>query len=223
VARPGADRRVGRVGRGPHLLRHRPLGADQRRRFNQLHRYPVQLRPAADHGAPPAPYDAIRDNHTDPAREAVHPQHVSDVLHGLALLRSYGLTDQSYILSGHSCGACLAFQAILQPPRHYGLDHLTDAPCPAAMLGLNGLYDLPALVHGLGGSHEHLRDDYERMLSHAFAADQRTWPAASPAHFDPADIAGRVADGTAPPLVVLDQSTEDSSCRSTSASGSRRG
>ena len=158
---------------------------------------------------PPAPYDAIKNNHTDPAREAVHPQHVSDVLHGLALLRSLGLTDQSYILSGHSCGACLAFQAILQPPRHYGLGYLPDAPCPAAMLGLDGLYDLPALVDGLGAAHERLRGDYETMLSRAFGADQRIWPAASPAHFDPAGIAGRVRNGKAPRLVVLDQSTED--------------
>jgi hypothetical protein len=29
----------------------------------------------------------------DPAREAIHPQHVSDLLHGLALLRSMGLTQ----------------------------------------------------------------------------------------------------------------------------------
>jgi hypothetical protein len=50
---------------------------------------------------PPLPYDAIKDNHTDLAREAVHPQHVSDVLRGLALLGSLGLTDGSYILSGH--------------------------------------------------------------------------------------------------------------------------
>jgi kynurenine formamidase len=92
---------------------------------------------------PSDPYDPIKDNHTDPAREAVHPQHVSDVLHGLALLGSLGLVDQSYILSGHSCGACLAFQAILQPPGHYGLGYLPDAPGPAALLGLNGLYDLP--------------------------------------------------------------------------------
>ena len=158
---------------------------------------------------PPVPYDAIKDNHTDPAREAVHPQHVSDVLHGLALLSSLGLTDQSYILSGHSCGACLAFQAILQPPRQYGLGYLPDAPGPAAMLGLDGLYDLPALVDGLGAAHERLRGDYETMLSRAFGADQRTWPAASPAHFDPAGIAGRVRSGKAPRLVVLDQSTED--------------
>jgi acetyl esterase/lipase len=158
---------------------------------------------------PTLPYNPIKDNHFDPAREAVHPQHVSDVLHGLARLGSFGLADQSYILSGHSAGACLAFQAILQPPRHYGLDYLPDAPCPAAILGLNGLYDLPALLTGLGPSHEHLRDDYDMFLSSAFGADTSTWPAASPACFDPADIAGRVRDGKAPRLVVLDQSAED--------------
>ena len=92
---------------------------------------------------PPVPYDAIKDNHTDLAREAVHPQHVSDALHGLALLGSLGLTSESYVRSGHSAGACLALQSVLQPP------------CPAALLGLNGLYDLPALAMAdrLGTSH----------------------------------------------------------------------
>ena len=157
---------------------------------------------------PVFPYAAIKDNHSDPARDAVHPQHVSDVLHGLDLLRSFGLTDQSYILSGHSCGACLAFQVILQPPQHYGLD-LPDAPCPGAVLGLNGLYDLPTLTDGLGASHEHVRDDYDRMLTNAFGADKRRWPGASPARFDPAEIAERVRAGKSPRLVVLDQTTED--------------
>jgi kynurenine formamidase len=158
---------------------------------------------------PPVPYDPIKDNHSDPAREAIHPQHVSDVLHGLARLRSFGLTDGSYVLSGHSCGACIAFQAILQAPRYYGLGHLPDAPCPAALLGLNGLYDLPGLVNGLGASHEHLRDDYEMLLSSAFGADQDKWPGASPARFEPEDVAGRARSGKAPRLVVLDQSAED--------------
>jgi kynurenine formamidase len=154
-------------------------------------------------------YDAIKDHHSDPAREAKHPQHVSDVLHGLDLLRSFGLTDQSYILSGHSCGATLAFQAILQPPQHYGLTNVPEPPAPAALLGLNGLYDLPALVNGLGESHNHLRDESEMLLSNAFGSDKDTWPAASRACFDPADIADRVQDGKAPRLLVLDQSTED--------------
>jgi kynurenine formamidase len=158
---------------------------------------------------PALPYDAIKGNHSDPAREAVHPQHVSDILHGFALLHSFGLTDQSYILSGHSAGACLALQATLQPPRHYGLDGVPEAPCPAAILGLNGLYDLLALVNALGASHEHLHDEYETFLSSAFGADKSKWPAASPACFDPAEIAERVREGKAPRLVVLDQSTED--------------
>ncbi|MEU9407488.1 hypothetical protein AB0E08_17665 [Streptomyces sp. NPDC048281] len=160
---------------------------------------------------PPVPYDAIRSNHTDPAREAVHPQHISDVLHGLSLLGSLGLTDGSYILSGHSCGACLALQAVLQPPRHYGLGHLPDPPCPAALLGLNGLYDLPALgtADGLGTSHAHLRDDYENFLSRAFGTDKGTWPGASPAGFDPVAIARRIREGRSPRLVVLEQSAED--------------
>lgn len=160
---------------------------------------------------PPLPYDAIKDNHTDLAREAVHPQHVSDVLCGLALLGSLGLADDSYILSGHSCGACLALQSVLQPPRHYGLGHLPEPPCPAALLGLNGLYDLPALVvaDGLGASHAHLRDDYEKFLSRAFGKDKDAWPDASPAGFDPASIAERIREGNAPRLVMLEQSTED--------------
>jgi kynurenine formamidase len=113
---------------------------------------------------PPVSYDAIKDNHAGLAREAVHPQHVSDALHG----------------------------------------------CPAALLGLNGLYDLPALAtaDGLGASHAHLRDAYETLLATAFGTDKDAWPGASPARFGPA-IAGRIRDGNAPRLAVLDQSAED--------------
>jgi kynurenine formamidase len=158
---------------------------------------------------PTLSYDAIKDNHSDPAREAVHPQHVSDVLRGLAVLRDFGLTDQSYVLSGHSAGACISFQATLQTPGYYGLENVADPPCPAAVLGLNGLYELPALVYGLGASHEHLRDEYDMLLSNAFGADKLAWPAASPARFEPAEVSQRVRERRAPRLVVLDQSTED--------------
>ena len=158
---------------------------------------------------PALPYDSIGDNHSDPARDAVHPQHVSDTLQAFALLRSFGLTDHSYVLSGHSAGACIAFQSILQSPQYYGLSTANDAPCPAAILGLNGLYDLPDLVYALGASHEHLRDEYERMLSNAFGREKNSWSPASPARFDPAKISERVREGKAPSLVRLDQSMED--------------
>lgn len=150
---------------------------------------------------PTKPYDAVADHRSDPAREAVHPQHVSDIFQGLALLRSFGLEDHSYILSGHSCGATLAFQAALQPPRSYGLEDVPEAPCPAAAIGLNGVYDLPALGHGSAGSRE--------LLSNAFGPDERKWSAASPALFDPVQIAERVQKGKAPRLVLVDQSQDD--------------
>ena len=158
---------------------------------------------------PTLPYDAATAGHADPAREAVHPRHVGDVLEAFALLRSLGLADRSYVLSGHSCGACIAFQSILKAPRAHGLSEVEDAPCPAAIFGLNGLYDLPALVDGLGPTHEQLRDVYETLLSNAFGTDRGLWSAPSPAHFDPIDVGVRVRDGRAPPLVLLDQSTED--------------
>ena len=49
-------------------------------------------------------------------------------------------------------------------------------------LGLNGLYDLPALAtaDGLGASHAHLRDDYEKLLSRAFGTDKDAWPGPKP-------------------------------------------
>ena len=104
------------------------------------------------------PYDPVESNHADPSREAVHPMHIRDVLFGFALLRSFGLTDGSYILSGHSAGACLSCQVTLQAPGHYGLDDLQNPPRPAALIGMNGLYDLEQLVHGLGPAHSQLKD-----------------------------------------------------------------
>jgi len=118
---------------------------------------------------------ATATDHADPAREAVHPHYVSDVLHGLALLRSLGLSDGSYLLSGHSAGACIAAQAVLVSRRHHGLGHLPEPPRSAALLGVNGLYDLPALVDGLAAPHAQLRDEYERLLSFAFGADRAGW------------------------------------------------
>lgn len=101
------------------------------------------------------------------------------------------------------------FQAILQSPRHHGLGAAPEAPRAAALLGLNGLYDLPALVDGLGPSHEHLRDEYKMLLSNAFGPDRSRWATASPSRFDPAAIGERVEQGDAPGLVLLDQSSDD--------------
>ncbi len=199
--------------RDPHLtarsieptVAHAFADAERAGRITAVASLNYTLSPFPTH--PTLPY--ARADHTDPAREAQHPDHVHDVLRGLQQLRSLGLRDDSYVLSGHSAGACLAFQAVLASPSVHGLGEDLDAPRPAALIGLNGLYDLPDLVDGLDASHAHLRGEYESLLSQAFGSDQSHWPAASPARFDPGQIARRIRDGRAPRVVVLDQSTED--------------
>ena len=158
---------------------------------------------------PGAPYDAVADCHADPAREAVHPQHVRDVLDGLALLQTLGLDDGSFVLSAHSCGACIALQAVMAGPAAFGLTDAAEPPVPAAFVGINGLYDLPGLVLGLGPAHEVNGHDYRVMLANAFGPDDRVWAAASPARLPPAAIAERVAQGKAPRLAYLAQSPDD--------------
>ncbi|EEU41803.1 uncharacterized protein NECHADRAFT_53930 [Fusarium vanettenii 77-13-4] len=152
---------------------------------------------------PTLPYDA--------SRSARHPRHIKDVLQAFALLRSLGLKDDSYLLSGHSAGACLAFQAALFGAQHWGpeFERIPSPPRPAAVLGLNGLYDIPDLVSGLGDSHKHLQEVYEILLVQAFGEDQTAWPAASPARFDAKTLIGRVEEGRVARLVLLDQSPED--------------
>lgn len=157
---------------------------------------------------PKLPYTTSSTYPPDPAREALHPTHVRDVLHALDLIGRLGLVNGSYILSGHSAGACLIFQSILQPPRYWGLD-IRDPPCPAALLGMNGLYDLPNLVNGLGESHAHLKDVYADLQSIAFGADEAVWENASPARFKAEIVEQRIAAGLVPSLIMLDQSSDD--------------
>ena len=158
---------------------------------------------------PSLPYDPSKGNHSDAAREAVHPTHVHDIYRAFTLLRKMGLTDNSFILTGHSAGACLTFQTVLQSPDHWGFDDVSPAPRPAALIGMNGLYDLPALVHGLRSSHEHLRDVYQDLQSIAFGKDENVWMSASPALFDAKEIEKMVESDHAPALVIVDESTED--------------
>lgn len=154
-------------------------------------------------------HESNMDRQRDIAREAVHPEHVRDIILGLRLLRSLGMDDQSYILSGHSCGATIAFQAALQPPGYFGLDGISDVPCAAALVGLNGLYDLPALVDGLGPAHEHASSDFRMMLTSAFGPNASAWAQASPARFSASQISDCVRKGEAPRLVLVDQSIDD--------------
>ena len=158
---------------------------------------------------PTMPYDLRDNSNRDTAREARHPDHVRDVVNGLNLLHTLGLTDGSYVLSGHSCGACIAMQAVFVPPTHWGLTGLPEPPRPAAFIGLNGLYDLPGLVTGLNDSHKHLKDAYESIVSQAFGSAEQDWLKASVAHISLDRLSERSQEGRLPQIIVLDQSPQD--------------
>ena len=159
---------------------------------------------------PTAPYDPEKGDTGQPWREAKHPDHVRDALMAFRMLRSMGLADDQYLLSGHSCGACIAFQTILQDPKHWNLNEDLPAPPRAyALIGLNGLYDLDTLVNGLGPAHKSMRHEYEMFQSIAFGKDKSQWSEYSPARFDADMISRSIEDGLAPKRIVLDQSTED--------------
>ncbi|KAH8672028.1 hypothetical protein BGZ60DRAFT_537525 [Tricladium varicosporioides] len=151
---------------------------------------------------PVQPYDPIKDNHSDPSCRAVHPQHIHDVLMGLQFLKSMGLNDDLYILLGHSAGACICSQAIFQQPEYWG-SRSTPPPRPAAFLGFNGLYDLPALVNGLGASYEHLKDVYDDLVGHAFGMEKSKWSAPSPTYFEIAQLEEQRVEGRAPAAQTL--------------------
>ncbi|KAL9048719.1 MAG: hypothetical protein Q9162_007580 [Coniocarpon cinnabarinum] len=156
------------------------------------------------------PYDPAKGDQNDAARECSHPRHVLDVVAALDFLRDVlGMSDDEYILAGHSCGATLALQATMLDPNVWpNKETFRVPPTPSAVLGLNGLYDLPLLVHK-PSTHNHLRGVYDSFLRLAFGDKEDEWTAASPAQFDASAVAMRVKQGLAPGLVVLDQSQED--------------
>ncbi|CAP70887.1 uncharacterized protein PODANS_3_9450 [Podospora anserina S mat+] len=138
----------------------------------------------------------------DPNREARHPDHISDVLGGLAFLQRLGGATGSWLLSGHSCGATLAFQAVMAPSR-WGLD--TAIVKPTVVVGLNGLYDLAGFITMPPPEYAGLRDAYEEFTRGAFGDDETVWKDACPA--TAVDWTSEWQEGK---QVVLAQSREDS-------------
>lgn len=158
---------------------------------------------------PTHPYDPAKGDQNDAAREVQHPKHVVDVIAALDFLhRVFGLRSDGYILAGHSCGATLALQATFLEASHWTTGDLSSPPKPAAILGLNGLFDLPMLVHK-PDTHKDLTDGYAGFLKLAFGDDEADWARASPTQFSVEALSARAQEGKLPRLVVLDQSKED--------------
>jgi kynurenine formamidase len=140
-------------------------------------------------------------NPSDPARNAKHPDHINDVLTALLYLQeTYGFEDR-YVLVGHSCGATLAMQTAMK--RYWGSQYestfalsLNVVP-PLAVVGLEGLYDLPLLVT----NHKDV-PEYRDFVTNAFGP--HGWDAVSPTA---GDYEESWPDGK---LVVLGHSNDDS-------------
>ncbi|KAF7719343.1 Uncharacterized protein PECH_006373 [Penicillium ucsense] len=143
-----------------------------------------------------------QDKNTTPAeeyRKAKHPDHIRDVEAALAFLQNTYNFGQRYILVGHSCGATLAFQAVMGAiagHREQVSDQGTNdcdvqtepvssspeplpprlSAHPAAIIGVAGIYDLRAIVK----SHRDIVE-YRQFVEGAFGADETLWDAVSPA------------------------------------------
>jgi acetyl esterase/lipase len=154
-----------------------------------------RLSPAPAHPTDPS-------NPADPARNAKHPDHINDVLAAILHLQETYRFEDRYILVGHSCGACLVLQVAMK--RYWGAQYESTTGLsmnvvpPLAVLGIEGLYDLPALVK----FHEE-QPFYRSFVEHAFGSREEDWRAASPTS---ADLATSWEDGK---LVVIAHSRED--------------
>ncbi|KAI5274157.1 alpha/beta-hydrolase [Aureobasidium subglaciale] len=136
----------------------------------------------------------------DPSRNVQHSVHVVDVYNTLVSLMDKtrrdtlfdsgrggafgspdldGMTNGRYVLCGHSCGASLAVQAT-------ALLANSELQPPAALLGIEGIYDIPALV----ATHTH--PAYREFVTAAFGEDEKTWISASPANISLRNWEGNV-------------------------------
>ncbi|KAL2834549.1 alpha/beta-hydrolase [Aspergillus pseudoustus] len=149
---------------------------------------------------PSHPQDPSSEPSTTP-RDAKHPDHLDDIHTALSLLQTKYKFGGNYVLVGHSCGATLAFQAVMS-----GLSSQKGSgyAAPVAILGMAGIYDLRLL-------RDFHRDisAYQDFIEGAFGSDESVWDSASPAV-----VTGKegVEGWESGKLVVLAHSSDDELC-----------
>lgn len=143
--------------------------------------------------------DSDSDPNSDRSRSGRHPDHVVDVLRGIVFLQEITGFAEDYILLGHSCGATLSFQVLMDgarwvvPPRLSGGSERADSTPsvpppppkvtkPIAVIGLDGIYDLPGLIRDPGGKHARWIPEYEAFTREAFGDDEKAWFEVSPVY-----------------------------------------
>ncbi|KAI1847205.1 hypothetical protein JX266_006745 [Neoarthrinium moseri] len=108
-------------------------------------------------------------------RNAFHPDHIKDVWSALRSLQERYAFGSNYVLLGHSAGATLALQLLMGSTALKGSAPPADVALPAAIVGLEGIYDLQGLVDRLG-------PEYAALFVGAFG-DSSNWSDVSPMKF----------------------------------------
>ncbi|KAK2071480.1 hypothetical protein P8C59_005902 [Phyllachora maydis] len=128
--------------------------------------------------------------------------------HRLGLLGGGGAP---WALVGHSCGATLAWQSVMDAGARWGLHggEAAELQQPDAVVGLNGVYDLAGFVARPPASHAGLRRVYAEFATGAFGPDEAVWRAACPATAEGMWVDEWRADGAEGKRAVLAQSRED--------------
>ncbi|KAI9683185.1 MAG: hypothetical protein M1829_005976 [Trizodia sp. TS-e1964] len=107
---------------------------------------------------------------------ALHPDHILDVMSAVKFLQTNYNFGEQYLLVGHSAGATLAFQLGM------GCWKSAQEPLPKmplGILGISGIYDLLAFRDN------HLDQPiYHEILQGAFGPNENIWKESSPAFCD---------------------------------------
>ena len=120
----------------------------------------------------------------DIARNVSHPAHIEDVLDAISWLQKEYSIGEQYVLVGHSCGATLAFQAVMGG--WYSTMGITSSSdnfkMPCAIVGVEGIYDQFQLKESYKKSE--FAAIYREFLEGAFGEDETEWYKASPSNAD---------------------------------------
>jgi kynurenine formamidase len=166
--------------------------------------YPLSSHPNhPTHPAPPRdPSEGV-----DVARQARHPDHIIALLTAISFIQNELGVAHEYVLSGHSCGATMTFQTVMNPDRWLGTAKKITVPKvqkPSVIAPLNGLYDLAAFINDPPESHKQLKSLYTDFTKNAFGDDEVVWKAICPTSV--ADWKTEWPEGK---VVVIAQSKED--------------
>ncbi|KAI9800079.1 MAG: hypothetical protein M1825_004261 [Sarcosagium campestre] len=123
-----------------------------------------RLSPYPSHATSPSLAD-------DPARNAQCPSHILDVQSGIRFLQAEWGFGSKYALVGHSCGATIAFQVLMQTWTDGGI----PVQLPLAICGVEGIYDLVALLE----THKTI-PAYREIVEGAFGLEESVYETVSP-------------------------------------------